>query len=317
MLVMAPRVIKANMHADIGVYEDVLDEYLTCLTVERGLSTASVEAYERDLRDYLAFMHAAGIDSLDGIERDDITDYIEDLHKRDYASSSMERHVAALKGFHRFCVREGLAQTDLAASVPLPKKAERLPQAITIGQIAALLDQSFPETPAGLRDRAILEMLYGCGLRVSELVNLDRANILSEEGFLRVFGKGSKERIVPISGIAFERLIEYLNEVRPELESTKAPATTAVFLNARGRRLSRQSVHAIVARAGMSIGVKNLHPHTLRHSFATHLLEGGADLRSIQDMLGHADLATTQIYTHVQMSHLKEEYLAAHPRAHE
>lgn len=152
---------------------------------------------------------------------------------------------------------------------------------------------------------------------MSELVNLDRANILSEEGFLRVFGKGSKERIVPISGIAFERLIEYLNEVRPELESTKAPATTAVFLNARGRRLSRQSVHAIVARAGMSIGVKNLHPHTLRHSFATHLLEGGADLRSIQDMLGHADIATTQIYTHVQMSHLKEEYLAAHPRAHE
>ena len=154
-------------------------------------------------------------------------------------------------------------------------------------------------------------------MRVSELVNLDRANILSKEGFLRVFGKGSKERIVPISGIAFERLIEYLNEVRPELESSKAPATTAVFLNARGGRLSRQSVHAIVARAGMSIGVKNLHPHTLRHSFATHLLEGGADLRSIQDMLGHADIATTQIYTHVQMSHLKEEYLAAHPRAHE
>ena len=122
---------------------------------------------------------------------------------------------------------------------------------------------------------------------------------------------------MPISGIAFERLIEYLNEVRPALESAKAPASTAVFLNARGGRLSRQSVHAIVARAGLAIGVKNLHPHTLRHSFATHLLEGGADLRSIQDMLGHADIATTQIYTHVQMAHLKEEYLAAHPRAHE
>lgn len=271
----------------------------------------------RTLQPIAPFLKSAGKTDLARIERDDILAFQKSQLDQGFAVSTLERRLSAIKGLHRFALREGYVDADPAQAIPLPKKPGRLPDVLSIDQVNALLDNVDTSTATGKRDATILEVLYGCGLRVSELVNLDRANILSEEGFLRVFGKGSKERIVPISGIAFERLIEYLNEVRPELESTKAPATTAVFLNARGGRLSRQSVHAIVARAGMSIGVKNLHPHTLRHSFATHLLEGGADLRSIQDMLGHADIATTQIYTHVQMSHLKEEYLAAHPRAHE
>ena len=296
--------------------EQIIEEYFAYLAIERGSSPLTIDAYAKDLATYRTFLEERGKTDLAQIERDDILAFQKSQLDQGFAVSTLERRLSAIKGLHRFALREGYVDADPAQAIPLPKKPGRLPDVLSIDQVNALLDNVDTST-TGKRDATILEVLYGCGLRVSELVNLDRANILSEEGFLRVFGKGSKERIVPISGIAFERLIEYLNEVRPELESAKAPATTAVFLNARGGRLSRQSVHAIVARAGMTIGVKNLHPHTLRHSFATHLLEGGADLRSIQDMLGHADIATTQIYTHVQMSHLKEEYLAAHPRAHE
>ena len=164
------------------------------------------------------------------------------------------------------------------------------------------------------RDATIMEVLYGCGLRVSELVGLDVDKVNVDEGYLFIRGKGGKERLVPLSGCALLRLGRYLEEVRSRLLKPYSGATNAVFLNARGARLSRQSVHSIVAKAGLTIGVKNLHPHTLRHSFATHLIEGGADLRAIQEMLGHSDISTTQMYTHIQMIHVKEEYLAAHPR---
>lgn len=315
---MAGRDIKSNARADIGAFQDPFDEYVMFLTVERGLSAASIEAYRRDLRDYLGFMHAAGIDDLDSIERDSITDYIEDLQLRAYASSSIERHVAALKGFHRFCVREGLAKVDLAASVPLPKKPDRLPDAITIDQIAALLDQPFEDTPAGLRDRAILEMLYGCGLRVSELCSLGFANLLLDDELVRVRGKGNKERLVPLLGSARTALDEYLKNGRPFLHPKSKPQAQdpdAIFLNARGGRLSRRSVCKLVESYGRNVSIEGLHPHTLRHSFATHLLEGGADLRVLQEMLGHSDISTTQIYTHVDRSHIREEYLSTHPRA--
>ena len=178
-----------------------------------------------------------------------------------------------------------------------------------------MLSQPFGDDAAGLRNRAILEVLYGCGLRVSELTGLDSGGLLLDEGFLRVVGKGSKERVAPIAGAAADALRNYLERGRPELAKPYAKPTSAVFLNARGGRLTRQSVHAIVARAGLSIGVENLHPHTLRHSFATHLLSGGADLRVIQEMLGHSDISTTQIYTHVDRAHIHDEYISAHPRA--
>lgn len=315
---MGKREIKADAKIDIGYFEGDLDEYLTFLTVERGLSGASIEAYERDLRDYLGFLFGAGIDTLDDIKRDNITDYMEDLRFREYASSSVERHIAAIRGFHRFCVRENLTQVDPAASVPLPKKADRLPEAITIEQIASLLDQPFPETPIGQRDRTILEVLYGCGLRVSELCGLDFANLLLDDDLLRVRGKGGKERLVPLLGSAAAMLREYLNQTRPQLHSKNKPQAQdqdAIFLNSRGGRLTRRSVCKIVESYGRKVGLEGLHPHTLRHSFATHLLEGGADLRVLQEMLGHSDISTTQVYTHVDRSHIREEYLSTHPRA--
>lgn len=295
--------------------EQLIEEYFAYLAIERGASPLTIDAYAKDLALYREFLEERGRMQLAQATRDDIIAFQKDQLDKGFAISTIERRLSAIKGLHRFALREGYVETDPAQAIPLPKKPERLPDVLSVEQISSLLDSIDTSTPIGKRDATMLEVLYGCGLRVSELVNLDRSHMLVDEGFLRVFGKGSKERMVPISGIAFDRMIEYLNDVRPELENPRIAANAALFLNARGGRLTRQSVHRIVTRAGMSIGVKNLHPHTLRHSFATHLLEGGADLRSIQDMLGHADIATTQIYTHVQMTHLKEEYLAAHPRA--
>ena len=194
------------------------------------------------------------------------------------------------------------------------KEASEISRVLSINQVCSLLDGMPFVTPLEIRDATILEVLYGCGLRVSELVGLDLDRVRFDEGTLRVLGKGSKERLVPFSGLAIERVQIYLQDSRPYLTCSKAHPSPALFLNARGGRLSRQSVHKVVEKAGLRIGIKNLHPHTLRHSFATHLLEGGADLRSIQEMLGHSDISTTQIYTHVQTAHLREEYLAAHPR---
>ena len=295
--------------------EQLIEEYFAYLAIERGASPLTIDAYAKDLALYREFLEKRDKTQLAQTVRDDIIAFQKDQLAEGFAVSTIERRLSAIKGLHRFALREGYVETDPAQAIPLPKKPARLPDVLSIEQISSLLDSIDTSTPIGKRDATMLEVLYGCGLRVSELVNLDRSHILVDEGFLRVFGKGSKERMVPISGIAFDRMVEYLNDVRPELENPQTAANAALFLNARGGRLTRQSVHRIVTRAGMSIGVKNLHPHTLRHSFATHLLEGGADLRSIQDMLGHADIATTQIYTHVQMTHLKEEYLAAHPRA--
>lgn len=295
--------------------EQLIEEYFAYLAIERGASPLTIDAYAKDLALYREFLEKRDKTQLAQTVRGDIIAFQKDQLAEGFAVSTIERRLSAIKGLHRFALREGYVETDPAQAIPLPKKPARLPDVLSIEQISSLLDSIDTSTPIGKRDATMLEMLYGCGLRVSELVNLDRSHMLVDEGFLRVFGKGSKERMVPISGIAFDRMVEYLNDVRPELENPQTAANAALFLNARGGRLTRQSVHRIVTRAGMSIGVKNLHPHTLRHSFATHLLEGGADLRSIQDMLGHADIATTQIYTHVQMTHLKEEYLAAHPRA--
>lgn len=291
-----------------------LKEYLNYVSVERGCSRNTVLAYGRDLRNYLARLKEEGVTRPEQITRERIEGHIRSLRESGLAISSVERAVSAIKGFHRFMVSERITAAHPAADLPLPKKPDRLPDVISRQQAAALLDQPFPETAAGQRDHAIVEVLYGCGLRVSELCGLDLRRVILDEQVLRVVGKGNKERVVPIVGTAAKVLSEYLETWRPELVSPRV-STSAVFLNNRGRRLSRQSVHSLVAKSGAVVGIEGLHPHTLRHSFATHMLEGGADLRIVQELLGHADISTTQLYTHLDRTHIRDVYLEAHPRA--
>lgn len=294
---------------------DLASEYVAHLRIERGSSPRTVEAYERDLADYVDFLASKGVDAVDEVDRRLLLDYEASLVERGYAPSSVKRRVSVVKGLHKFAVREGAALRNPADALPLPKLPEKLPDVLSVEEAGALLDGTTGDDAASLRDRALLEVLYGCGLRVGELCALDAGSVFPDEGFVRVIGKGGKERVVPLAGKALEALERYLDEGRPALRKPGGPVSPAVFLNARGGRLSRQSVHKIVARAGLSIGVGNLHPHTLRHSFATHMLQGGADLRVIQEMLGHSDISTTQVYTHVDRSHLRAEYASAHPRA--
>lgn len=295
--------------------EHYLEEYTAYLNVERGCAPKTLEAYTRDLALFKEFLQAQGV-PFRNVNKEHIEKFQAYLHGRGYASTSMKRMLSTLKGLFKFLVQEGYREDNPADAVYAPKIPQRLPDVLTIPQVMALLDQPFPATPAGQRDRAILELLYGCGLRVSELVGLDLHDIQFEQGFIRVCGKGDKERISPLSGTAARVLGEYVRAPRAALSLAASKPTSAVFLNMRGTRLSRQSVHKIVADAGRALGIEGLHPHTLRHSFATHMLEGGADLRVIQEILGHADISTTQIYTHVDRTHLREEYLSAHPRAH-
>ena len=295
-----------------------LDDYLAFLRVERGSSDNTIAAYGRDLRRWCHWLATdRGYSALDQVTRPDVEAYEQSLRGLGMASSSVSRAVIAIKGLHKFLYAEGAASGLPTADVKLPKKPDLLPDVISIEMAARLLDQPFPQTPAGMRDHAILEVLYGCGLRVSELCGLDLEQVFLDQHFLRVFGKGSKERLVPIVGSAHACLQEYLSAGRPVLAGKPgADARGAVYLNRAGSRITRQAVHRIVERAGAAVGMAGLHPHTLRHSFATHMLSGGADLRVVQEILGHADISTTQIYTHVDREHIREEYLLAHPRAH-
>lgn len=283
------------------------------LAFERGSSSHTVEAYGRDLERYVKALEEKGVTEPDDVTRPLIEEHLEHLAEEGYAPSSVERALSAIKSFHRFMLQEEISSVSPAAALPLPKKAERLPDVLSVRQALALLDQPFPKTAAGQRDRAIIEVLYGCGLRVSELTGLDVGAVSLEDEVVRVIGKGSKERLVPLMGSAHKALAEYLSDWRGELVSSKSGA--AVFLNVRGGRISRQSVFAIVERAGRVVGIDGLHPHTLRHSFATHMLQGGADIRIVQELLGHSSIQTTQLYTHLDRSHLRMAYLSAHPRA--
>lgn len=294
--------------------EAARSEYMDYLRVERGSSKNTLDAYGRDVGRYVEWLASLGVTEPDDVTRALVEEYVGVLGDIGLAPASIERSLSAIKGFHRFMVADGIAQASSAADVPLPAKPERLPEVISQEQAAALLDQPFEDTPRGKRDRAILEVLYGCGLRVSELCGLDMGSVYLDEELIRVFGKGDKERVVPIMGTAAAALRDYLDEGRGWLVGRHP--TQAVFLNAHGGRLSRQSVHSIVEKYGRVVGIEGLHPHTLRHSFATHLLEGGADLRAVQELLGHASVSTTQLYTHVDRSHIRKVYLAAHPRAH-
>jgi integrase/recombinase XerD len=281
----------------------------------------TLTSYRRDLRRYLAFLHGRGLTEPGAVREADVTDFLAALREGaaehpPLSVSSAARTLVAVRGLHRFWLLEGVTATDPAAPVRPPTPAKRLPKAITVQQVEALLAAAaLGDAPASLRDRALLEVLYGSGARISEAVGLDVDDLDLDAGAVRLHGKGGKERVVPLGSFAREATSGYLVRARPLL-AARGPGTPAVFLNSRGGRLSRQSawtaLRVAAERAGLAATVS---PHTLRHSFATHLLDGGADVRTVQELLGHASVTTTQIYTLVTADKLREVYAAAHPRA--
>lgn len=293
--------------------DQAMKEFLGYLAVERGSSRNTIQAYGRDLRRYVSFLEGLGVTDPDDVTRQQVERHLEELSQAGLSASSVERALSSIKSFHRFMVAEQITSNHPTAELPLPKTQKRLPQVLTIDQAQALLDQPFPDDAPGQRDRTMLEVLYGCGLRASELCGLDVRDVYLDDELVRVMGKGSKERLVPLMGTAKRAMGDYLERWRPTL--LRDGRSPAVFLSVRGRRVTRQTVYTVVERAGRMVGLEGLHPHTLRHSFATHLLEGGADLRIVQELLGHASISTTQIYSHVDRTHVRWDYLTAHPRA--
>ena len=298
-----------------------LRTYLDHLVVERGLSKNTLASYRRDLRRYLRFLDSRGIEDLADVGEEQVSDFLVHLRSGDdehppLAAGSAGRAVVAVRGFHRFAVRDGLTGSDPSAAVRPPAPAKRLPKALPLTDIERILEAAAaPGTALALRDRALLEVLYGTGARISEAVGLDVDDLDLETGTVLLRGKGSKERLVPVGSMASEAVSAYLVRGRPAL-ATAGGARGAMFLNARGGRLSRQSAWTVLVRAAERAGVTaEVSPHTLRHSFATHLLDGGADVRVVQELLGHASVTTTQIYTLVTVDSLREVYAAAHPRA--
>jgi integrase/recombinase XerD len=294
--------------------------FLDHLTVERGLSRNTLEAYRRDLGKYRRYLGERGVTDATIADEAIVAGFVEWLSRtefedgRRYRSSSVARSLAAVRMLHAFLLREGDATANPARAVGRPKIPKTLPKPLTIAQVDKILAAPDPASPVGLRDRAILETLYGAGLRISELVGLDVDDVDLEGGSVRVLGKGSKEREVPLGRFAMEALTAYLTRSRPSLAGPRSRA--AIFLNQRGGRLTRQGGTLILARAARAAGITPaISPHVLRHSFATHLLEGGADVRVVQELLGHASVTTTQIYTLVTNDRLREEYFTAHPRA--
>jgi len=303
-----------------------IDDYLAYLHVERGLSQATIRAYRSDLRDFERSLGdeggtKPGTESWRG-SADPAVRYLAARTRRGspgeraLAPTSLRRRAAALKGFYRFAFGEGLIETDVATHLDLPRQSRRLPETLDVGEVERLLEAA---SARGIRDRALLELLYAAGLRVSEAIGLDREDLSLDGAFVRVIGKGDKERLVPIGEVSIDHLHAWLDGPRPELLARHHVAPVRggpLFVGDRGRRLARQqawaAVTAAAARAGFSGRVS---PHTLRHSFATHLLEGGADLRVVQELLGHASISTTQLYTHLTGERIRDVYRRAHPRA--
>ncbi|HEY8449823.1 MAG TPA: site-specific tyrosine recombinase XerD, partial [Bacillota bacterium] len=282
---------------------ELIREFIEYLDVERGLAENTLESYSRDLHNYAEFL-AKGDRSLERASRATILAYLSELQKEGRATSTIARRLAALKAFYQYLVRERRIDSDPTENLESPKQRKRLPKVLSVGEVERLLAQPDGRTPAGLRDRAMLELLYATGIRVSELVSLDVADVNLDGGFIRCRGKGGKERLVPMGSVAVRAVRDYLERGWPRL--SRHPDEHALFVNQHGRRLTRQGFWKILKKYARQAGVaKEITPHTLRHSFATHLLENGADLRAVQEMLGHADISTTQIYTHITKHRLK------------
>lgn len=297
--------------------EHELSDFLHYLTVERNLAHNTIISYKRDLKKYAHYLRQVEqLGAWGEVERLHILHFLKFLSEQGQSARTIARHLASIRSFHQFLLREKIVSQDPTVHIETPQFERTLPKVLSVEEVEALLSAPQTNTPFGLRDKAMLELLYATGMRVSELVQLNLADVHLTMGFVRCYGKGRKERIVPIGRMAIEALVRYLEHGRPQLVNPRKRATEALFLNHYGQRLTRQGFWKILKRLAKEAGIeKELTPHTLRHSFATHLLENGADLRAVQELLGHADISTTQMYTHVTKTRLKDVYKQYHPRA--
>ena len=287
-----------------------LEEFLNFLSVEKGLARNSIEAYRQDLSQYQKFLTQKKIQDLNCLKRDEIIQFLLREKDRGLEAPSLARRLVAIKLFHRFLVKEGRLREDITSVLESPRLWQKLPQFLTLPEMEKILQAPVPKNAAGIRDRALLELLYATGMRVSEVTGLRMEDLNLESAFLKCLGKGEKERIVPLGQVAIDSIKVYLEKVRK-----KFPPSEFVFAGSRGRPLTRQRIWQLIRKYARLAGIeKKITPHTFRHSFATHLLERGADLRIVQELLGHADIATTQIYTHVSRDHLKAVHARFHPR---
>lgn len=296
----------------VPVFENPIRDFINYLSVEKGLAKNSLLAYENDLRKYAQFLAKHKLKDLNRVNRTNITEFLFYEKNRKQSAASIARALVAIKLFHRFLLKEGILKIDVTSLMESPKLWKHLPDFLSLKEVEALLKVPDTVKPEGIRDKAILELLYATGMRVSELVSLKTEDLSFESGFLKCFGKGGKERIIPLGKMAQEAVGRYLNKVRPKDDARKE---LLVGLK-RTPKLSRQAVWQMIRKYAKQAGIsKRITPHTLRHSFATHLLEHGADLRVVQELLGHADIATTQIYTHVSKDRLRTVHQQFHPRA--
>jgi integrase/recombinase XerD len=292
-----------------------LHDFVHFLSEERGLSKNTLESYKRDISQYLDYLGEQGFLTLKDTKKLHIANYLLHLKQLGRATATQSRTVVSIRAFYQFLVRERIVDQDPTMQLEIPKLEKRAPNVLTIGEMESLLDSPLTNTPNGMRDKAMLELLYATGIRVSELISLDVDNVNLDVGFIRCVGKASKERIIPLGGIAAEFVGSFIKIMRPKMLK-QSKDEQALFVSHLGTRITRQGFWKIIKRyAAETKIVKEITPHTLRHSFAVHLLENGADLRSVQEMLGHADISTTQIYMQVNRNKMKEVYDRAHPRA--
>ncbi|KPJ77097.1 MAG: recombinase XerD [Deltaproteobacteria bacterium SG8_13] len=293
--------------------DNLVDRYINYLLVEKGLSATTIDAYSADLSRYTAYLTASGAGGVSDNDTQLLLRYLIDMRDEGLTPRSRARHLVSIRGFYRFLVQEKILPADPAALIDLPKSGLRLPDVLSVEEVKRLLDAPDMTRPAGFRDAAMLEMLYAAGLRVSELIRLKLLDVNLEAGFVRVFGKGARERVVPIGKHARDKLEEYLASFRPQL--LKQSSSAYLFVARAGKPMTRQGFWKLLKKYALQADIlKTVSPHSLRHSFASHLLEGGADLRTVQIMLGHVDIATTQIYTHVARDQLKKMHRRYHPR---
>jgi len=291
-------------------------DFITFASVEKGLAANSIEAYQRDMDRFAAFLKAVKVSSLLEVSQKNVSGYVQALSEVGLAASSISRNFSSIRSFYKYALMDNLAEQDPTEHLIAPKIARTLPDVLSVEEVGRIIEAPKQGTPLGLRDRVLLEIIYGAGLRISELISLKIDQVKFQEGYIRVFGKGSKERVVPFGGPAAAALKKYLTEERGRPHLDKGQSEGFLLLNNRGKKLSRMGVWKIIQKySSAEVPEKDVHPHTFRHSFATHLLDGGADLRAVQEMLGHADISTTQIYTHVELSYLREVHRTFHPRS--